>query len=570
MATTEVPPWGCPWHGLVRDTTLSLPNGGSVAWAWNNTLNVEYQRSTSMLLAVPGMPQVERPEEEAQIDEQSGRQWWNVAVVGGGMLHGTSLGRNGWIYLDPDNRPWRVRATFTPGGGLPSSVSLSVERFGVPGGAPVSFTYDTLLPDLGQPSSGPHVTGVCLHHVRHDGRAAIFMLYHIEADSSARRGMSPWAFPLGFFEVQLAGPADELEVEPRVLRTREQTIAEPTSTLPELAVSEWELVYEGETVYEGAGFPDCTGTYTRTTHLTAQSPPPNPSTPQNVSFASGEGNGSVTHPGYVVSLYYDQDGQIHELSACMEMTYSINVGTPIIVEEQPRIVVSSATAGLDACRVFSTISEQPGKWRLEMRSSLNGSARQSIKLDGVEVAARVIPFSEAVWFGSVFGSAVWDLPIPVPFSQSPYHITRTWLDGAEELWGTTTTNLNGWPQRRDPVVPTVYQRGPVLLREPVSFSALTGGAGDFRRTAYAYCITQHSALCFGFGYAELYARPFAPINSFTSYTLAPEVVTPAGVANVPHDGLVSRSGNPGELVLYGSWCPVTGQVARDTVPVFWV
>lgn len=570
MATTEVPPWGCPWHGLVRDTTLSLPNGGSVAWAWNNTLNVEYQRSTSMLLAVPGMPQVERPEEEAQIDEQSGRQWWNVAVVGGGMLHGTSLGRNGWIYLDPDNRPWRVRATFTPGGGVPSAVSLVVERFGIPGGVPVSFTYDTLLPDLGQPSSEPQVTGVCLHHVRPDGRAAIFMLYHIAAGNSARSGMSPWAFPLGFFEIVLAGGADELELTPTVLRTRAQTIAEPVTNPPDLSVSEWELVYDSETSYEGMGFPECSGTFTRTAHLRAISPPRDPETPENVGYASGEGTGTVVHPGYVVSLYYDQDGQLHELSAAMEMTYSLNIGAPAIVEQQPYIEVLGATSGENSCRALGRISEQPGIWRLEISSSLSGVARQSIKRDGVEVAARDIPFSEEVWVASPFGAVEWGLPISIPPLKSVSRVKRTWPDGEEERYEVETTSLNGWPPLLYPQVHAAHSPGPELLSETLSFPALTGQMGDFRRMMHSYCFTQHSAVCFGFGYAQLYARPFAPIISFTSYLVAPDVVTPGGVSDVPHADPVSRSANPGELVLYGSWCPVTGQVARDVLPVFWV
>lgn len=569
MPSPSMPPWGCPWHGLVRDTTLGLPNGDSVAWAWNNALDAPYQRATSMLLAVPGVAQVERTDDEALQDEQSGRQWWNVAIVASGMLHGVSLGRNGWIYLDPDNRPWRVRATFTPGGGEPSAIGLKVERFGIGGGAPVAFTYDAALPDLGQPDSTPLVTGACLHHVKSDGRAAIFMLYHIESVSAARRGMSPWTFPLGFFEVQLSGHASELEITPLVLRTRAQTIAEPVATSPELVPSEWELVYEGETVYEGEGFPNCSGTYTRTTHLRAQSPPLDPDTPENVHLVTGEGSGTVTHPGYVLSLYYDQDGQLHEISASMEMTYILNIGAPVIIEEQPRVVVSSATAALDSCRVLGTIDEQPGKWRLEISASINGTARQVISVDGVEASARVIPFSEEAWVGSVFGAAEWDLPISVSYSHSPFHIKRTWPDGVEDFWGTDMTEITGWPRRRGVEVPAEVVSGPGLLREPIRWPALSGAAGEFQRTAYAYCVTQHSALAFGLGYAQLYLRP-VPVNSFTSYSLAPEVVTPAGAMDAAYEGELSRAGNPGELVLYGSWCPVTGQVARDSVPVFWV
>ena len=69
------PMWGCPWHGLVTVSGLTLPNDTTIPFPGPGVLNDT--AGDTILLKVPGVPEIERSPEEAAADAAAGRQWWN-------------------------------------------------------------------------------------------------------------------------------------------------------------------------------------------------------------------------------------------------------------------------------------------------------------------------------------------------------------------------------------------------------------------------------------------------------------------------------------------------------------
>ena len=61
---------GCPWHGLVRGSRLTLPNGQHKDGQWfATTVRGSYR------VAVPGVAPIARTAEEAAYDAEQGHQW---------------------------------------------------------------------------------------------------------------------------------------------------------------------------------------------------------------------------------------------------------------------------------------------------------------------------------------------------------------------------------------------------------------------------------------------------------------------------------------------------------------
>lgn len=85
------PAWGCPFHGLVRGNQLTLPNGRTIT----NRFFVD-DAIGSVLVRVPGVPEVTRTPEEAASDTALGYQWRNAAALVLGGQSGRLLMAWGW------------------------------------------------------------------------------------------------------------------------------------------------------------------------------------------------------------------------------------------------------------------------------------------------------------------------------------------------------------------------------------------------------------------------------------------------------------------------------------------
>jgi len=181
--------WGYPWHGLVEEGVLTLPNAATVP----HPLPGDVGEADVLALAVPGTPPVARNPAQAAADAAAGRQWLDYALISGHLqrrLYGQLLGGNGaWLYVAPDASRWRATLAGVPGTKnltVAWSTTLTLERFGRFGAPYESHTLPLTLADWQQAIPG-HAGGdyrldaigtvtsalLRIEDVRRDGAAAL-------------------------------------------------------------------------------------------------------------------------------------------------------------------------------------------------------------------------------------------------------------------------------------------------------------------------------------------------------------------------------------------------------------
>lgn len=80
------PACGCPFHGLVKGSVLTLPNGRTITGKFTAE-----EAIGSVLVRVPGVPEVTRTAEEAASDSALGYQWRNAAALVLGLQSGSRI-----------------------------------------------------------------------------------------------------------------------------------------------------------------------------------------------------------------------------------------------------------------------------------------------------------------------------------------------------------------------------------------------------------------------------------------------------------------------------------------------
>ena len=234
MNPANVPPWGCPWHGPVTASWLTLPSGAtryypqpapsSFTLGQTTYYSADTYGSTHRV-KVPGVAAVVRSPAEQADDTAAGREWRNEAILAGGkqQLYGQTL--DGWIYIDPDGARWRVscpefseQASRSLSSPLPATVTL--QRFGDLGRAPESYSYPISLPLDAIGAAG--TAALIVDALRPDGSAAIL---NVHTRGTLR-------VPFGFLEVTLDGPGAAATVGATVARTAAQVSQIDTPPAP--------------------------------------------------------------------------------------------------------------------------------------------------------------------------------------------------------------------------------------------------------------------------------------------------------------------------------------------------
>lgn len=224
------PVWGCPWHGLVRDGQMPLPNGQYTGYpqpepTMDNGRAMPDTYGIAHRVAVPGVPAPSRSAEEQAVDAAAGRQWRNTAVLAGARhaLHGTPL--DGWIYVDPDGVRWLVRCPAVVETTLfqtsaPLTFSVTLTRFGELGGAAESHEYQVSSGwGLGSMDGSVGSGRIMLDAIHPAGSAAMIML-HARSYPTGARIMRRNA--LSFIELTISGPGAAATVALSVARTWDQ------------------------------------------------------------------------------------------------------------------------------------------------------------------------------------------------------------------------------------------------------------------------------------------------------------------------------------------------------------
>jgi len=120
--------WGCPWHGKILNDTLTLPNG-QVRSGYGVTTGRSWR------LSVPGVTPVVRSPAEAADDALRGWQWRSDVIVSplGGrvLLHGQGLASDcEWLYAVAPGQVWKVQVPAFEISGGELAQPLTLTRFG--------------------------------------------------------------------------------------------------------------------------------------------------------------------------------------------------------------------------------------------------------------------------------------------------------------------------------------------------------------------------------------------------------------------------------------------------------
>ena len=117
--------WGWPYHGICSGGAITLPDSSTKAMT-------QPSHGAAWLYDM-GLPAIVRTPAQLLEDAALGHQWLNYAFISGGMVYGTALGDNRFIYVDPDGVRWLIAMTFsTPEISLQKvRLTFTVERFGL-------------------------------------------------------------------------------------------------------------------------------------------------------------------------------------------------------------------------------------------------------------------------------------------------------------------------------------------------------------------------------------------------------------------------------------------------------
>lgn len=219
--------FGCPYHGLVRNGVLTLPNAETIAYDQPGTHN-----GNSYRIAIPGLPAISRTSEEAADDAAQGFQWKTTAIPYGALwLHGRSIGSSsGWVYIDSLGMPWVVLFRTAPAAsGNAATLQLRARRLFSFG--PFTVTqkdFDQAVSDCGLDSA--HATGagnITIDDVDTNGSRVLLKVAGVINNATSGTNARGYAFLL--LELSDDG-ADDIEFTAAVTIEKAQSECMPTVT----------------------------------------------------------------------------------------------------------------------------------------------------------------------------------------------------------------------------------------------------------------------------------------------------------------------------------------------------
>lgn len=198
---------GCPWHGLVRNDRLTLPNGQHI----DGTFSANQARG-SVRFAVPGAPAVSRTPEEVAADAAAGRQWRNDASImlrsNTAVLHlyGAAQILGQALYAAGVGNCWAVRLPTSMGANAEKTQLLSPATLSQLGGVALGELTEQVQRSVtvtlsGYEADGPP-SGMLLLDALPDGSQAI--LGQVLFDSAMELYVDPWEV-VGFALMTVSG-----------------------------------------------------------------------------------------------------------------------------------------------------------------------------------------------------------------------------------------------------------------------------------------------------------------------------------------------------------------------------
>lgn len=313
--------WGHPWHGLVEDGVLTLPNAATMSYPAPSAGG----EADVLAFAVPGTPAVSRDAAQTAADTAAGRQWLNYALISGHyarQLYGQNIGGNGsWLYAAPDGSRWLVTLAGVPNTHdltTPWATTVTCVRFGEFGTDPETHVLNATLADWqqsipGHPGGDYNVAGggtitsaqVSVDDVRTDGSQAVLVIYS-DASSPISGLQNPvrWR-PLGFLTCTLSGtPGLDGAASLQVVRSRADTLGSRTLSTTGSLVQWHHHVTLGTWDEVGSDESD------------------------NLLADVGTPAGSGGIDGRILALVYTAGGTLAEVTLSTQFTWSMNAPMP--------------------------------------------------------------------------------------------------------------------------------------------------------------------------------------------------------------------------------------------------
>lgn len=274
---TKINVWGMPYHGLVADGRMALPDTTLADLAGDADFqlasdrsiddagetkdgiavivkafpgiglrySIEYplydagnkQSGTSRLWQNPSNPVVSRTIDEANLDAERGHQWKNYALFAGGYAQFarntfTRLGYRSWVYLSSDGSRWQIQITIVDLGANPIQVQYKFRKFGeIREGLAESFSAASGLISIANP--GPPISSARIAGVADTGEKALFVTheYNSWVISSApvdhflfNYGPMSWVYELSVTDVLSGSDVVGVSLAATVLKSRTDLI----------------------------------------------------------------------------------------------------------------------------------------------------------------------------------------------------------------------------------------------------------------------------------------------------------------------------------------------------------
>lgn len=551
-----LPVWGCPWHGLVHGGQLDLPNGEALI------MPTGYAASSgdTYLVKAPWALPIERTTGEQAADTESGRQWWDRAILSGQsqMLHGVDL--DGYIYCDPEGSAWRVTGAarlYYPD--TSTQLTVTISRFGVLGGPVESYQHTIIFPDLGQ--STPEIYYItqlrfALADTLPGGSRALLSVtadrseldywvgpggagldsHYLRWPSGTRNAR--WKPAIGWLELSISGAGDAAAVSLSVLKTRADAIGAREIAAPPPTLRYWSVTSTATIESE---------TFDEQGNLT-----------QRVTRYDPSAQISDTSPGGVYALIADDGGDSSVINArrgiCLAAWYTAAaaiewVTMDLEVEQFDAIQAITFTAAPGySYEPAESGAEVAETWSAEQGYQSWREYRYIIRVGGIERDRAVVRYTVNgnAWLSKT-GSDTWSQGhfrngSPVPGLE----VEGTVLSVPSTHWH--------YPHYFDPRTDRALRDNLfALIDQPGWGDRPIYGQTDARLLACPHVHSNHVAALIS----------SEASSGVITWTFSP-AIAPSGSAvsqAITYQSTTSR--------LYGSWCPVTGQVARSTSPVCW-
>lgn len=514
-----LPPWGCPWHGLIKNGQLHLPGDKTLAWPQppnGDTHLIDF-----------GVPAVETSEDHAE----QGKQWLNKAIIAGGYLHGVELPAGSWIWRDSNGENWLVEHDLLEKNASASTATFTMRRFGVIGGKAESYPYTVNIPDLSGQATQLFTLYFTVRSVHPMGGRCIIGVGRDRA------------VPLFWLELEISGAANEAGFSLAIIKDAETAKGVEHPPLPATAEDAGTLFWRGYKVGDSqyTYSPDydasqCVGTVLWEREWDEYDDPNAVAGAEEVAQYILSGSHITGYTNKVIGMMYDSAGSLAVVTHSLEVKLSASSGAPSITKNSGFWMLSELRGSSGACASVE-LEAQYAQLQHSQSAASEVTLSSTVSINGSPVLAHSdgMSFSvsgshasddgEGIYMGTLSIVAQRGDISDTETSSGPTLNPNTGLTAYSAARAIVDYDVNGWPYLKTLLTDDGTES--VSMREAV-----------YSNTAYGVVVTR---------------------GGDTMHVAG--VATPGGMAASAE---VVATGQ-----VYASYNPITCAAERDTTPVSW-